>query len=126
MSEKEKLLSKFNMKDYRNELELILDKKQFDEEAKSLLLSIFYKIDNFYKDYSTVKKESENKNKFLEDYMNIIKNRCNKIEVLSPQEITKTKRYELNKEKVQIKTFPNENILMYAVYELSEVQLNDK
>lgn len=114
------------MKDYRNELELILDKKQFDEEAKSLLLSIFYKIDNFYKDYSTVKKESENKNKFLEDYMNIIKNRCNKIEVLSPQEITKTKRYELNKEKGQIKTFPNENILMYAVYELSEVQLNDK
>lgn len=126
MGEKEKILSKFNIKDYRNELELILENKHFDEEAKSLLLNIFYKIDNFYKDYSTVKKESENKNKFLEDYMSIIKNKCNKIEVLPPQDTTKTKRYELNKENGQIKTFPSENILMYAVYELAEVQLKGK
>ena len=91
MSEKEKILSKFNIKDYRNELELILENKHFDEEAKSLLLNIFYKIDNFYKDYLSVKKESENKNKFLEDYMNIIKNKCNKIEVVPPQDTTETK-----------------------------------
>lgn len=126
MSEKEKILSKFNIKDYRNELELILENKHFDEEAKSLLLNIFYKIDNFYKDYLSVKKESENKNKFLEDYMNIIKNKCNKIEVVPPQDTTETKRYEIDKVKGYIKTFPNENILMYALYELGEVQLEDK
>lgn len=124
MSEKEKLISKFAIKDYRNELELLLENKQFDEEAKSLLLSIFYKIDNFYKDYASVKKESENKNKFLEQYMNIIKNKCNKIIILSPQDTTKTRRYEVNKKLGEIKAFPNENIVMQAIFELTEVDLN--
>ena len=124
MSEKEKILSKFAIKDYRNELELVLENKQFDEEAKSLLLNIFYKIDNFYKDYLAVKKESENKNKFLEEYMNIIKNKCNKIIILSPQDTTKTRRYEVDKKLGEIKTFPNENILMQAIFELTEVDLN--
>jgi len=126
LSEKEKILSKLNIKDYRNELELILDTKKFDEEAKNLLLSIFYKIDNFYKDYSLVKKESENKNKFLEEYINIIKTKCKSIKILQPQETSKTKRYEINRAKGEIKTFPNENILVQALYELAEVQLTGK
>ena len=46
MGEKEKILAKLSIKDYKNELESILENKQFDEEAKSLLLSIFYKLDN--------------------------------------------------------------------------------
>lgn len=120
MGEKEKLLSKLNIKDYRNDLELVLENKQFDEEAKSLLLSIFYKLDNFYKDYMIVKRECEQKNKFLEEYINILKNKCNKIQILTPQECTKTKRYTINKEKGEIKSFPSEIILLYAVYELNE------
>ena len=39
----------------------------------------------------------------IEDYMNIIKNRCNKIEVLLPQDTTKTKRYMIDKNKGEIK-----------------------
>ena len=85
MNEKENLLSKFNIKDYRNDLELILENKKFDEEAKSLLLSIFYKIDNFYKDYQSVKDNVENKNKFIEEYITIIRDYCSEIKILSPQ-----------------------------------------
>ena len=66
MEEKKKLLSKFNIKDYKNEFELVLEAKKFDDEAKSLLLSTFYKLDNFYKDYMTVKIDCESKNKYLE------------------------------------------------------------
>ena len=120
MGEKEKILAKLSIKDYKNELESILENKQFDEEAKSLLLSIFYKLDNFYIDYMIVKKECYPKNKYLDEYINIIKDKCNKIQILSPQECTKANRYAINKEKGEIKCFPNENILLYAVHELNE------
>ena len=126
MGEKENILSKFNIKDYRNNLELVLENKQFDEEAKSLLLSIFYKLDNFYKDYSLVKKECENKNKFIEEYIDIIKNKCNKIEILPPQKCTKTKKYIVDKSNGTIQSFPSENILLFAIYELNEQQLDEK
>ena len=43
---KEKLLNKIVKKDYNNELEMILEKKSFDESAKNLLLSILYKIES--------------------------------------------------------------------------------
>lgn len=120
MGEKEKILSKLNIKDYKNDLEIVLEDKQFDEEAKSLLLSIFYKLDNFYKDYMDVKKECCSKSKYLEEYISIIKNKCNKIRVLPPQECTKTKKYTINRKKGEIFSFPSENILLYAVYELNE------
>lgn len=125
MGEKEKILSKLNIKDYKNDLEIVLENKQFDEEAKSLLLSIFYKLDNFYKDYMDVKKECCPKNKYLEEYINIIKDKCNKIQILPPQECTKTRRYTINRKKGEILSFPSENILLYAVYELNEKHEKD-
>ena len=53
---KKNLLEKIVKKDYKNELEEIMDKKRFDENAKSILLSILYKIDIAYKDIEIVKK----------------------------------------------------------------------
>ncbi len=127
MSEKEKILAKFNIKDYRNELELILDSKDFDEEAQSFILNIFYKLDNFYKDYVMVKKECESKNKFIEEYINIIKLKCNKISILSPKECTKDIKYKIDKGKGEIKCFPSEITLLHALYELNEEEeSNDK
>ena len=49
--EKEKLISKLNIKDYNNQLEKILSKKTFTEDTKNLLLSMLYKIENAYEDY---------------------------------------------------------------------------
>ena len=120
MGEKETILSKLNIKDYRNDLELVLENKAFDEEAKSLLLSVFYKIDNFYKDYQSVKINSEGKNKFLEDYISIIRDKCDEIKILPPQEFKKNSKYVVDKKTGSIKCFPNENVLLFSIFELSE------
>lgn len=120
MGEKERILSKLNIKDYRNDLELVLDSKQFDEEAKSLILSVFYKMDNFYKDYSSVKIDCAQKNQFLENYINIIKRKCKKINLLKANQISKNNRIIINRQKGEIESFPNELNLIYAIYELNE------
>ena len=57
VEKKDKLLSKFVRKDYNNELEEVLSKKNYKEDVKSLILSMCYKIESAYKDYETVKKE---------------------------------------------------------------------
>lgn len=126
LGEKEKILAKLNMKDYKNDLELILEEKQFDEEAKSLLLGIFYKLDNFYKDYITVKKDTELKNQYLENYINIIKTKCKAIHLIKPKEIDGKKKYEIDKKKGEIRCVPNEIILLYAVYELAEKNISEE
>ena len=120
MAEKDTILSKLNIKDYRNELELVLENKAFDEEAKGLLLNVFYKIDNFYKDYQSVKTNVAPKSKFLEDYINVIKKECNEIKVLPPQEFKKNSKNKIDKEIGSITSFPTENILLFSIYELIE------
>ena len=52
MKNKETLFSKNN---YDIQLEEVLDKKEFDDEAKSLILGILYRIEESYKDYAKVK-----------------------------------------------------------------------
>ena len=120
MEEKKTLLSKFNLKDYKNDLELILDKKDYEEEAKSLLLNIFYKLDNFYKDYMTVKIECEQKNKYLEDFIELIQNKCKKITIIQPQKVKNGKKYHTDRKQGIIEAIPNEYILFYAINELKE------
>ena len=120
MEEKKTLLSKLNLKDYKNDLELILDKKDYVEEAKSLILNIFYKLDNFYKDYMTVKIECEQKNKYLEDFIELIQNKCNKISIIQPQNVKNGKKYTVDRKTGKIECIPNEYILFYAINELKE------
>ena len=43
LQKKKSLLEKIVKKDYNNELEEVLEKKQFDENVKSTLLGILYK-----------------------------------------------------------------------------------
>jgi len=58
--EKRKLFSKLDIKDYNNELEKILENKLFSVDVKNILLSMFYKIENAYKDYKVIKRRSNN------------------------------------------------------------------
>lgn len=120
MVEKQKILSKLNMKDYREDFELVLETKKFDEETKSLLLSVFYKLDNFYKDYLSVKKECEPKNDYMQNYINLVYKKCNKITLIKPQDWNEKEKYIVDQKKGEIKCIPNENILFYAIYELKE------
>ena len=63
--EKEKLISKLNIKDYNNQLEKILSKKTFTEDTKNLLLSMLYKIENAYEDYKKVSVDAKTKREIL-------------------------------------------------------------
>ena len=73
-AKKQNFLEKIVKKDYNNELEKILEEKDFSENAKSALLSILYKIEASYKDVETVKKDIETKEEYIEKFINIIKN----------------------------------------------------
>lgn len=120
MGEKEKLLSKLTMKDYRGDLEFVLDGKKFDEEAKNLLLNVYYKLDSFYKDYKAVKIECEDKNDYLEDYIKIIKSKCKNILLVKPKEITEGGKFSVNKKTGEIKCIPNELVLLNAIFKMIE------
>ena len=77
LAKKENFLDKIVKKDYQNELEKILEEKDFSENAKSILLSIMYKIEAAYKDLQTVKRDVEDKEQYEKDLIEIIKNKCN-------------------------------------------------
>ena len=66
MEKKKQILEKFNLKDYTNRLEKILEKKGFSLDTKNLLLSMLYKIENGYPDYEKTKVEVPTKNEFIE------------------------------------------------------------
>ena len=78
----DKLLEKIVKKDYNNELEKVLEKKYFDENVKSILLSILYKIETSYKDYEKVKQDVESKEDFVQNIIKIIKDNCNDIKII--------------------------------------------
>ena len=78
---KEQIFSKF--RDYNNELEKILEKKDFSKDSKNLLLSMFYKVENSYSDYETVKRNIKSKQEYLENILSNIK-LCNSIELVKP------------------------------------------
>ena len=78
----DKFLDKIVKKDYKNELEKVLENKVFDENTKSLLLNILYKIETAYKDYQKVKVDVENKEEFIQTIIDTIKNNCDEIKIV--------------------------------------------
>lgn len=111
--EKEKFISKLNIKDYNNQLEKILSKKKFSEDTKNLLLSMLYKIENAYDDYSTVNRDTKTKKETLEEVLEIIQKECDVIET------TKDKTRKIIPEERKIVTFLNETAILYDIYKLS-------
>ena len=62
---KEFFLDKVIKKNFNNELEHVLENKSFDENTKSILLSILYKVETAYSDYEQVKKDVISKDNFI-------------------------------------------------------------
>lgn len=120
MLEKEKIFSKFNVIDYNEKLEEILERKHFSEEAENLLLSVFYKIQECYKDYEVVKNTNITEKDFIEKLMYIIDYKCEKITIIKPVIGVENIKYKINKKKKEIEVFPNEVYLLYALYKLGE------
>ena len=124
---KETILGKIVQKDYNNELEKVIETKDFDEEVKSLLLVILYKIDVSYKDYKQVKRNVESKQEYIERIIQIIQNSCNKIKIAKPNSEEGNelgeKTFFIDKQNKSIICYPVERKLLYSI---SKVGKQDK
>ena len=112
---KEKLFNKIVKKDYDNKLEEILSNKNFSEDVKNSLLSVFYNIENGYKDYAKVKRETFDKNEYIENLMSIIQNECKNIIFLS-----KNSEENIDENKKEIKCFPTPNNILYNISKIRQ------
>ena len=116
MQKKNNFLTKFVKKDYNNRLEEILSQKNFSEEVKNMLLSIFYKIENGYKDYNTVKKETFEKKEYIEKLINIIDKDCKKIELVKDENAEEV----VDNNKKEIICAPIENKILYCLAKIQK------
>lgn len=122
------------IKDYNNELEIILEKKDFSSDVKNLLLSMLYKIENAYEDYKKVKVNVCEKKQFVEEILETIKDKCDEIEIIKPLSEEGSNLYENNmncivdKENKKIKTFQNEKSILDAILQMrqQDIELNEK
>lgn len=110
MKNKENLFSKNN---YDIQLETLLEEKGFDDEAKSIISNIIYRIDNAYKDYFQIKNGVKLKNEIIADVIDCIENNCNKIEIINPEK--SRNKFSVDKRKKYIKSFPTEVNLLQAL-----------
>jgi len=126
MEKKKQIFEKFNMKDYNNRLEKILEKKQFSVDTKNLLLSMLYKIENGYHDYEKTKIEVPTKNEFIERLFQKIQENCGEIIVAEfnseASNVLREKdvKYIIEKEEKKIIAIANELLVMDCILKLSE------
>lgn len=122
--EKKNLIEKIVKKDYNNELEKILENKQFSENVKNTLLSILYKIEASYKDLETVKKDVETKDEYISNILEIIRNDCNSIKIIKmnneESKIPDNKTYIIDKENKEIIAYPIERKILYAIAKIEK------
>lgn len=127
---KENIFSKLGSKDYNNQLEKILENKDFSENVKNLLLSMLYRIQVGYDDYTTVKRIVENKKDYIEEILQIIKEKCKKIIIVekdSKESEEMEKRgtnFIVDKlEQTIFLRYPNESLLLYTIYKIDDRQI---
>lgn len=126
MDKKEKIFAKLNIKDYTRNLEKILDKKKFSLDTKNLLLSMLYKIENGYNDYSKTKVQVPSKDDFIEYIFDIIENNCNEIIVAEfdseASEVLKEKnvQYIIDEEKGKIIALGNDLLVLDCILQMPE------
>ena len=126
------LLEKFVKKDYNNELEKVLEKKKYEENVKSILLNILYKLEMSYKDYKKVKQDVPSKDELIENIIKIIENDCDEIRLVKPQskesEIIGDRTFLVEKKKKRIICYNVERKVLYCLAKISKKNkiINDK
>lgn len=119
---KNRIFSKF--KDYNHILDQLLEKKNFSEDAKNLLLSMIYKIETSYKDYANIKGVFQKQNEFIDEIIKIISENCNYIFLIDPK---KDEVKILKKENVlaitderekRIYAYPTEQAILYGLFDI--------
>lgn len=122
MNKKERRLKKINQ---NLDIETILDEKQFSENVQSLILSMFYKIENAYSDYYNVKRTMPVKEQFLECIIRIIKESCNNIEFINPNEVKEEQNFKIIEKHKKIQCLENEDILLFGLFQLIKLEIQD-
>ena len=123
---RDEIFSKF--KDYNKELEKILETKDFKEDTKNLLLSMFYKIEISYNDYATVKPNSQSKQEYLENILENIRN-IQTLKLIKPtdedfEEFKENGLYQIDLKLKKINVIANEVALLSAILELNDFQIH--
>ncbi len=122
---KEDFFSKF--KNYNKELEKILEHKDFSQDAKNLLLSVFYKLESSYSDYFFVKRKCRTKQEYLENILETIKN-TNNIRLVTPNdndfnELKERGLYKIDFKLKIIVVLENEFAMLSALIGMNEFQI---
>ena len=116
---KGKIFSK--LKDYNHILDKMLEEKNFSEDAKNLLLSMIYKIENSYNDYAQIKGIFQKQKEFIDDIIDIVSNNCKYIFLVDPKKdgvqlLKKENVLALTDEKEQrIYSYPTEKAILYGI-----------
>ena len=121
---KDKFFAQIVKKDYNNELEEVLEKKFFDESTKNLLLSILYKIEVSYNDYIAIKRNVENKEDYINNFIEMINKNCDDIKLIKmnteEKNILGNKTFLIEKDKKRIICYPIERKLLYCISKISK------
>lgn len=121
---KDKLFDKIVKKNYNDELETVLENKDFSENVKSTLLSILYKVEAAYKDVMVVKQDVESKDEYLQNIIDIIKNKCDSIKLIhigdEETSILENHTFFVDIKKKYIECYPIERKLLYAISKISK------
>lgn len=113
------------LKDYNYILDQLLEKKCFRQDAKNLLLSMVYKVETSYSDYSKIKRNNLSKSEFIENIIiKPIRENCNYIYLVNPKD---EERHILEKQNViamtnetekTIYAYPTEIALLYGLSDI--------
>ena len=112
------------MKDYTDELDDILDRKYFSSTIKNLLSSMLYRVEISYNDYAKVKRAVRDKNLFIEDILEIIRNYCDHIKAvkLGSEEENMLKKNKVpavtNERERSALVYPTEKALLFAISDI--------
>ena len=117
-----KLFSK--LKDHNSLLEQILEHKTFSTIAKSLLLSMIYKLEVSYKDYSKIKVDAIPEHVFLMNILDVIQKYCDNVKIVEPDSVQAGILVQHNVSAVtntkerSILSYPTELSMLYALADI--------
>ena len=108
--------------DYNLILEKILDSKYFSANSKSLLFSMIYKVEEFYKDYSMVKNIDTTRDEFLNLILDTIKKYCDNVKLIEPEENDILQKNHVlaltNLKERSVLCYPTELSFLYAISDI--------
>ena len=114
---KEEFFNRIVGKDYNNQLEEILSHKRFSLDVKNTLLSMFYKIENGYKDYNTIKRDTYGQKEYVRKISKIIQKDCQEIQFITN---ANQEKEIVDKKNKKIVCYPIETKILYALAKIQK------